>query len=255
MQFGSRLRIPPRFVIWSWCALTLPVWLGAQSAGRITKVAGPAFLVRPSSQVGEEPQPIAAKVEDVIHLKDALLTQDGGRIRVRLNDGSILSLGTRTKLVIDKEDERVSQSSFELQYGKIRANVVHLSRPDAAFEIRSNGCVFTLRGGDVGVDATSPTDTVVLARDGKTVMDCSSPDHEKRLEIPAGFYALSSEGTLHPLTGSMLDQLNDKFSLLNKLSDTVAVLKSRFYTMGVSGQPRHPLTAQVVPITRGRYVT
>src|ERR1035438_6082668 len=75
-----------------------------------------------------------------------------------------------------------------------------------------------------------------------------------RLEITAGNYALSSEGILHPLTAEMLGQRNDRFSLLNKLSDTVEVLKSKFY-VGASGQVRHPLTSSAVPKPRGRYVS
>jgi ferric-dicitrate binding protein FerR (iron transport regulator) len=189
----------------------LPALGYAQTAGRITKFAGPAFLVRPPSQTGEKPVIVAARAGDLIHWRDELQTQDNGRMRVQLDDGSILSLGQRTKLVLTKHDPRTQQSNLELLDGKIRATVVHLARPDAAFAIRTSNCVITWSGGDVAVDATDPVGTAVWTVSGKTMLDCST--QRIRLEIPAGYHALSSEGTIHPFTPDMLDQV-DKFSLL-----------------------------------------
>jgi hypothetical protein len=241
--------------MWSWCALALPALLGAQTAGTIVKVSGTAAVVQPPSKAGQNQTQAVAKVGDKFHWRDALQTAAGGRLRVQLLDGSILSIGQRTKLVVNKHDERTQQSSFELIQGKLRANVVHLTRTDSSFEIRTSPCVMgVLGGGDILVDADNPTNTVVWASSGKVVMNCWNWEPARRLEVPGGYCALSSEGILHPLTADMLDQM-DKFSLLNKLSDTIAVLKSKFSNMGLSGQPRHPLTALAVPITRGRYVT
>jgi hypothetical protein len=257
MQFRLYQRIPPRFVIGAWCALALTVCPAeAQKAGQITKSVGPSSVEQPPASSDLKPTQVDAAPGTVIHWHDILLTQEGARIRAQLNDGSILSLGQKTRLVVNKHDEKAQQSSLELQYGMVRASVVHLARPDSVFEVRTQNCVVSLTGTEILVDANSPNETVVWVKTGKTILDCSNPGREMRLEVPAGYYATSS-GTLQPLTPEMLSRMNGDISFLDKLSDTTEVLQSEFQEvhMGANDQARHPLTKLVVPISRGRYVS
>jgi hypothetical protein len=254
MQSGLYLRIPPRFVLGAWCALALPAMAYAQTAGTVTKVSGSAYVVKPPSGPFEKETRIAVKAGAAVRWDDTLLTGPAARIRLQLNDGSMLSLGRQSRLKVNKHDAKTQQSDFEL-VGRVRANVVHLAQPASHFDILTNSCVIgVLAGGDIAVDADNPSATVVLSRTGQTVMDCTKSGQRMRLQIPAGFYASSSEGTLHPLTADLLGPVYLGFTLSIQRSDNFEISKSRKEYMGATDQFRHPLTTQVVPISRGRYV-
>jgi hypothetical protein len=239
----------------------MPALVWAQTAGKITKVSGPVYVMKTPSKPFEKAERIDAKAGVTVYWSDTLRTEAGARVRMQLNDGSILSLGQQTGLKVNKHDERTQQSDFELIAGRVRANVVHQGQPNSSFVIRTNSTVLSvLDGGDFVVDADSPVATVVvvLASLGEVSMQsyAGGPGPIRRLKIPGGFYASSSEGILHPVTAEMLGLMNLGFTLSKKLSDTFVFLQSesRNDPMGTSGLARHPLTTLVVPISRGRYV-
>src|ERR1022692_2962149 len=91
----------------------------AQKAGVVTRFVQPASIEEPASRPGLQNVSTALKTNNTtIKWKDTLVTGEGGRIRAQLNDGSILSLGSKSKLIVQKHDEKRQQSAFDLTYGQ-----------------------------------------------------------------------------------------------------------------------------------------
>jgi hypothetical protein len=164
-----------------------PLYAQAQpKAGQVTKSNGPAFVVQPPPRAGAQPNTVAATPGTAFRWHDTLKTEDAGRIRAQLNDGSILSIGQKTSLIVTKHDERTQQSTFELQYGAVRANVQHLARPDSNFEIRTQTAVCGVLGTDEAVDANDPTATVVISISGIVTVRSSSPNVVGSVQLSPG---------------------------------------------------------------------
>src|SRR5258706_9136292 len=95
---------------------------------------------------------------------DRIQTQDGGRARVVLNDGSILNIGSKSALTIKNETRSSRAGSLEIAYGMVRAEVV--GRLAARrFEIRTFTAVGGVLGTTVFVDATPGSTHIVNLSD------------------------------------------------------------------------------------------
>lgn len=141
------------------------------SAGQITHSFPPAYVVQAPAGKDLPPTQVEAEHNTPFRLNDELRTEGDGRLRAQLNDGSILTLGSKAALKVIQHDERTQQSSFELHYGWMRAQVVRLTRPDSSFEIRANTAVCSVLGqADLIVDARNLVDTVVVAFSGTVVV-------------------------------------------------------------------------------------
>lgn len=142
-----------------------------KDAGIITRVIQPAWVehapVAPE-RAGEILSGRAMATDKMpIYWDDTLLTSAGGCMRATLEDGSILNIGPVSALRVRKVDASTQQSEFQLQYGRTGAQVVHLTRPDSKFEVRTNRAIVrVLEGGDIYVDASSPITTFVMCISG-----------------------------------------------------------------------------------------
>ena len=139
----------------------------AQKAGIITKFVYPAMVVQAPARPGlQEVSTDVTLGNTPIKWHDILRTGEGGRMRAQLTDGSILSIGSKSQLVVNKHDEKTQQTDLDLTYGKIRSQVVHLARPDSNFDVRTATAVCGVLGTDDIVDADNPTATVVIVISG-----------------------------------------------------------------------------------------
>ena len=68
---------------------------------------------------------------DVVH------TGDGGRARVSLDDGSVLNVGSSSSLTVTQHNAAAQQTQIELEYGRMRSQVVKQSKPNAKFEVHT----------------------------------------------------------------------------------------------------------------------
>ncbi len=157
-----------------------------QKAGQVTRAVLPAEVIHTPAKRGQQPVTVSATPQQEIYWNDTLQTGDGGRVRAQLTDGSILSLGSKAKLKVEQHDARSQQSSFNLEYGRVRAQVVRLARPDSRFEIRTNTAVLGVLGTDEVVDASSPVATLVLALDGVVLVRSSDPNITGSVTLTAG---------------------------------------------------------------------
>lgn len=98
---------------------------------------------------------------------DIIRTLDNGRLRMRLNDGSIISLASKTKLkltrsVYQKKKKRRS-SFFSMALGKARFFVVKvLDFKRSEFKVKTPTAVCGVRGSDFILEATA-TETIATA--------------------------------------------------------------------------------------------
>src|SRR5580658_7400192 len=123
---------------------------GAQHAGQISAMI-------PAATRNSQP----AKVKDDLQWNDVLKTTHSGRVRAGLDDGSILSLGSDSELRIVQHDSASQQTSLEVDFGKLRSQVVKVSKPGGKFEVKTPNAVIGVIGTDFYAAFESNTTTVI----------------------------------------------------------------------------------------------
>jgi hypothetical protein len=108
-----------------------------------------------------------AKKDMTVLWQDTVKTERGGRARLRLEDGSILSVGSQASLVVTKHDPGKQQTDLELIYGKVRADVTKIATPDGHFEIRTKVAVCGVVGTEEYLEATDLATTVIALGGGQ----------------------------------------------------------------------------------------
>ena len=121
--------------------------LAADDAGKVARVLPEGWITRASTTA-------EAKAPDPVAWNDILRTSRQGRMRLNLVDGSLLTLGSESELRVVKHDAQSQQSLAELLYGRMRARVVHLTKPTAGFEVRTPTAVIGAIGTEFAIDAT-----------------------------------------------------------------------------------------------------
>jgi len=121
-------------------------------AGNITALLPVAHIVRGS---GKQAVTTDAKKGDDLVWNDLIKTEKGGRARVTLADQSILSLGSQAELRIVKHDAKSQQTTLQMAYGRVRAQVANITRDGGSFELRTPTAVAGVIGTDFGVDSSS----------------------------------------------------------------------------------------------------
>jgi hypothetical protein len=113
----------------------------AQKAGEVSRAIPDVSLSRGSQQM-------PAPVKTLVDWGDVVRTGDGGRARVSLDDGSLLNVGSRSSLTVTQHDAKAQQSQIELEYGRVRTQVVKQTKPNAKFEVHTAVGVAGVVGGD-----------------------------------------------------------------------------------------------------------
>jgi FecR protein len=103
----------------------------------------------------------AAKAKDELNWNDLLQTNQAGRVRAGLKDGSILSLGSDSELRIVQHDSAAQQTSLEMDFGKVRSQVVKITKPGGKFEVKTPNAVIGVIGTDFYVGFESNRTTVI----------------------------------------------------------------------------------------------
>src|SRR5258708_822262 len=94
-------------------------------------------------------------------------TERGGRARLRLEDGSILNVGSQASLVVTKHDPGKQQTDLELIYGKVRADVTKIAAADGHFEIKTKVAVCGVVGTEEFLEASDLATTVIALGGGQ----------------------------------------------------------------------------------------
>lgn len=102
-----------------------------------------------------------AKVNDDLVWNDLLKTEQKGRLRAGLTDGSILSLGSNSELRVVQHDAGSQQTSLEMNLGKVRSKVVKITQPNGKFEMKTPNAVIGVIGTDFYVSYGGDKTTVI----------------------------------------------------------------------------------------------
>jgi FecR protein len=102
-----------------------------------------------------------AKVNEDLRWNDLLKTEHSGRVRAGLTDGSILSVGSDSELLIVEHDGASQQTSLEMNFGKVRSQVVKITKPGGKFELKTPNAVIGVIGTDVYAAYDSNKTTVI----------------------------------------------------------------------------------------------
>jgi hypothetical protein len=102
-----------------------------------------------------------AKVKEDLNWNDTLKTQQNGRVRAGLTDGSILSVGSNSELRVVQHDGASQQTSLEMDFGKVRSKVVKITQPNGKFEMKTPNAVIGVIGTDFYVGFEGNKTTVI----------------------------------------------------------------------------------------------
>ena len=131
-------------------------------------------------------QPLAVK--DTLQWNDLLKTDAKGRLRVGLTDGSILSLGSNRELKVVQHDATAQQTVIEMNYGKLRNQVVKITTPGGKYEVKTPNAVVGVIGTDFYV-AYDNSQTTVICYQGQLTVTPTTNDK-----------ATSNNATITPVT-------------------------------------------------------
>jgi len=164
---------------------------GGQAAGQISALI-------PSATRNAQP----AKVKDDLSWNDLLKTEQKGRLRAGLTDGSILSLGSNSELRVVQHDGASQQTSLEVDFGKVRSKVVKITQPNGKFEVKTANAVIGVIGTDFYVSYEA-NKTTVICYTGKVwvspigdakILKNSGQSSENQIQVNAGqMVVISSE--------------------------------------------------------------
>lgn len=130
------------------------------SSSSSTQPAGQISAVVPQATRNGQ----TARTRDDVMWNDVIKTEGGGRARVTLRDGSILSVGSNSELQVIQHDANTQQTQLQLNYGRVRSRVVQLTKPGAKFEVKTATAV----AGVIG------TDFIVIFVGGRMQVICFS---------------------------------------------------------------------------------
>ena len=108
--------------------------------GKIDKVLGTVYL-----QHSWETEPSPAKINDNIFPKDRIKTNAQSKASLNFINGAVLDIGENTDLEIKElyyqPSDGLSQSTFKMKLGRIRAFVSKFINPESRFEIQTTTAV------------------------------------------------------------------------------------------------------------------
>jgi len=143
-----------------------------------------------------------AKVKDDLSWNDLLKTEQKGRLRAGLTDGSILSLGSNSELRVVQHDAASQQTALEVDFGKVRSKVVKITQPNGKFEVKTANAVIGVIGTDFYVSYEA-NKTTVICYTGRVwvspignakVVKNSGESSENQIQVNAGqMVVISSE--------------------------------------------------------------
>lgn len=179
-----------------------------EKAGKITALLPTAHVVRGAGTKAAITD--AVKGEDLIW-QDVVRTEKGGRARITLNDQSILSLGSQAELRIVKHDARAQQTTLEMTFGRVRAQVSTVTRDGGSFQVRTPTAVAGVIGTDFGTDASQPGETTFLCISGTVQVGNSDPGIPGTVPCTAGQTTTVKSGmpptAPHPASQQQINQL------------------------------------------------
>lgn len=153
---------------------------GQQQAGKVS-AAIPSEEVQHQGQTTENP----LNVSDSVYWQDSVRTLKTGRVRIQLLDGSFLNVGARSVMQIVKHDPTTQQTDIQMTLGRVRAEVVKLTKPGSHFEVKTQTAVIGVTGTIFVIEATAKL-TRVFCTEGSVLVRNINPAVLGEVTIHAG---------------------------------------------------------------------
>ena len=152
------------------------------------KKAGTVSGEIPSAEIVER-QGVAAKLplhlNDNVNWQDLVETLEAGRVRIQLLDGSVLNVGARSKMQIVSHNPQTQQTQVELTLGRIRSQVVKLTKPGASFQMKTQTAVIGVVGTIFVVEASEKS-TRVICIEGRVTVTNINPAVQGQVQLGPG---------------------------------------------------------------------
>lgn len=184
--------------------------------GKVRLVQGNVIIMHADILIGYQ-----AKEKLPLYQGDTIVTRKKGRIRFRLNDGTVLTLASETKLIINRSvynPKKKSRFSFlSMSLGKARFWVRKLIYKRSSFKVKTPTAVVGVRGSDFIIKATAVLTEVTAFEDTQlSIISPIAPEVEpamledfERIIIEEG--ALPSE--VEKVSPEEIEQLKKDFPL------------------------------------------
>src|SRR5438874_1996525 len=158
-------------VLLSWLiAIPGNSWAAPQAAGQH---AGEVSRFIPAANIARSGKTIPAAAKTAVNWQDLVNTQVNARVRIALDDGSVLKEGLDSSLKVVRHDAAAQQTELELTYGKLRTQAQKIAKPDGKFEVRTPAGVAGVVGTDFFVEYVDNTMKVIAFEGLVKVCDLS----------------------------------------------------------------------------------
>ena len=125
------------FVIVLAFLMSISIVIPADVIAQVGQKAGQVSRVIPDVAIARGTQQMSAPVKTLVDWGDIVKTNEGGRARVSLDDGSVLNVGSSSSLTVTQHNSAAQQTQIELTYGRMRSQVVKQAKPNAKFEVHT----------------------------------------------------------------------------------------------------------------------
>jgi hypothetical protein len=150
-----------------------------QHAGKLTAVLPVVNVIRGAQQT-------PASTAEAIYWGDVINTGHLARARVALDDGSVLSVGSDSNLMVTKHDAGQQQTELDLNYGRVRAKAVKQVKPNSNFQIRTPTGVAGVVGTDFALDSQGDTTRIVVYEGKVNFCAYKATKKEEQAGTPGG---------------------------------------------------------------------
>ncbi len=159
------------------------------SAPQAARKAGTVTAAIPTPTVS--PQEIGPgtplKMNDSVNWQDWVRTTDPptARVRIQLLDGSVLNVGARSVMRIVEHNPQTQQTQVELTLGKMRTQVVKLTKSGSSFQVKTQTAVIGVVGTIFVVEAERDS-TRVTCIEGQVTVQNIKPSVRGRVHLNPG---------------------------------------------------------------------
>jgi len=129
--------------------------------------------------------PIMASYGMELTWNDIVQTDPNGRVRVRMTDDSLLSIGANSELRITSHDPKSHRTQVELAYGLLRAQIKKLAVGDV-FEVQTPSAVAGVIVTDFGIDASDPNHVKFICIEGTVQIKSLDPNNPGTVNCEGG---------------------------------------------------------------------
>jgi len=151
-----------------------------QQAGNVSNAIPDAV----NQRQGQGPE-ITVRINEGVNWEDVVRTLRTGRVRIALLDGSFLNVGARATMRIIRHDPQSQQTEVELQLGRLRGEVVKLSKAGSSFQVRTQTAVIGVVGTVFTINAL-PSLTQVNCIQGNLTVSNINPAIQGETQLNAG---------------------------------------------------------------------